>query len=81
MEIPYSSSVPGAYNRPISTIRQAMSEAPGADSADSRSSLNQKLAAMDLLAGQATNKYTPVEDAVKYQSAIIVRITVRARNT
>lgn len=42
-----------------------MSEAPGADSADSRFSLNQKLAAMDLLAGQATNKFTLAEDAVK----------------
>ena len=61
------SSVPRLYNRFGSAMRQAISEAPGADGANSRSIINEKLAAMELPAGQATNKYTPEEDAVKSQ--------------
>ncbi|KAM0803151.1 long-chain-fatty-acid-CoA ligase/ protein binding protein [Usnea florida] len=61
------SSVPRLYNRFGSAMRQAISEAPGADGANSRSIINEKLAGMELPAGKATNRYTPKEDAMKSQ--------------
>ena len=61
------SSVPRLYNRFGSAMRQAISAAPGADGANSRSIINEKLAAMELPAGRATNRYTPEEDSIKSQ--------------